>query len=75
MRKKLFLVTNQSNANSSDGNLPKVRVSLAAAPWDDDTPHVVIRERDPLTRPSIKIPSLARFFDPGRTTTSLDDQT
>ncbi len=73
MRKKPFLVTNQNTACSIDGNLPRVTVNLVAAPWDDDAPRVVIRERDPLTRPVIKPPSLARFFDPGPPTATSDD--
>lgn len=67
MRKKTLLLPDKTYSNSAVGNLPRSRVSVAAAPWEDTEPQEIELRSDPLTRSVIKPPKLERYFDRGNT--------
>lgn len=66
MRKKTLLLPDKTYSNSAVGSLPRSKVSVAAAPWEDTEPQNVEIRTDPLTRSVIQPPKLERYFDRGQ---------
>lgn len=64
MRKKTVLVPTKNTMNSTE--LPRVPVTLPAAPWETAAVTNLHVEPEPPTRPTMKLPNIEPLFDRSR---------